>query len=181
MYIHVRTKIGLRIAQKIILLLLIAVAIIFLQINSFQYYRTTFLKIFSVLLSLGVYLFIVFKSNLIKLLRDKHWVGTIQGRTARKATVVRGVVPHRGNTEDVVICKWCIVREDGSDTYLEYETGVIGDRYFLPGDEVRHFKGAKLIIKASPHPDDENLLCPLCGKMVMRPRCSFCKVRFDTP
>ena len=181
MYIHVRTKVGLRIAKKIILLVLIGVAVVFLQIQSFPYYRNTVLKVFACLLSAVVYAFIVYKVQIIQLLRDKHWVGVVQGRTARKSTVVRGVVAHRGNTEDVMICKWCIVREDGTDTFLEYETGVIADDYFKPGDKVRHYKGAKLMVKANPAEDDENLLCPLCGKMVMRPRCSFCKVRFDTP
>lgn len=181
MYIHIRTKIKLRIAWKIIWLLLVALAIIFLQIQSMPYYRNIPLRIFAVLMSLGVYAYILYKSKLIPLLRDKSWVGVVQGRTARKSTVIRGIVAHRGNMEDVIICKWHVLKEDGSDEFLEFETGVIGDRYFLPGDEVRHFKGAKLMVKANPSEDDENLLCPLCGKMVMRPRCSFCKVRFDTP
>lgn len=181
MYIHVRTKVGLRIAKKIILLTLIAAAFTFLQINSLPYYRNTVLKVISCVIAVGVYAYIFFKVKLIDLLRDKHWVGTVQGRTARKATVIRGIVPHRGNMEDVIICKWHIIKENGEETFIDYETGVIGDRYFLPGDQVRHYKGAKLMVKAHPAEDDENLFCPLCGKMVMRPRCSFCKVRFDTP
>lgn len=181
MYIHVRTKVGLRIAKKIILLALIAAAFTFLQINSLPYYRNALLKNISCVFVLGIYIYIFYKVKLIPLLRDKHWVGTVQGRTARKATVIRGPIPHKGNIEDVVICKWHIVKETGEEEFIDYETGVIGDRYFLPGDQVRHYKGAKLIVRANPAEDDENLFCPLCGKMVMRPRCSFCKVRFDTP
>ncbi len=181
MYIHVRTKVKLRIGWKITWLALLAAVFVVAQIATFEDLRTKGLRVASILVSVCVYAFIFFKSRLIPLLRDKHWVGTVQGRTTRKSTVVRGVVAHRGNTEDVIIAKWCIVREDGTDNLLEYETGVIADDYFKPGDKVRHYKGAKLIVKADPPPHDENLLCPLCGKMVMRPRCSFCKVRFDTP
>lgn len=184
MYIHVRTKVKLRIAWKIVYLLAIAGGIVFLQINSMSYYRNIPLRIFACLMSVGVYGYIVYKSKLFPLLADKAWVGVVQGRTARKATVVRGAVAHRGNIEDVIICKWHLRREDEGgeviDEYLEFETGVIGDRYFLPGDRVRHYKGAKILVKANPSEEDDNLMCPLCGKMVRRPRCSFCKVRFDT-
>ena len=58
---------------------------------------------------------------------------------------------------------------------------LIADNYFRSGDRVRHFKGAKLIVKANPAEDDDNLLCPLCGKMVLTPKCSFCRIRFDIP
>ena len=181
MYIHIKTKVSLKIAFKIAWLLLIACAFVFLQIQAFPYLGNRLLKVLSVLLSVLLYGFIVYKTGLIRLLCDKYWVGTVQGRTLRKKTVVRGVVAHRGNTEDVMIAKWHVIRDGGEEIFLEYETGQIADDYYKAGDRVRHYKGAKLIIREHPSPDDNNLFCPLCGKMVMRERCSFCKIRFDAP
>ena len=47
-------------------------------------------------------------------------------------------------------------------------------------DRAEALKGAKYIVLAEPEEDNENLLCPLCGKLVMKPECSFCKIDFDT-
>lgn len=178
MYVHIKTKITLRILKKILLLLLIAGGIVFLQMQSFRYYENTAGKIISVGLSLLVYLFIFKKVGLIQLLRDKEWSGTVQSRECKKATVIRGVVAHRGNIVDVMIAHWRVLRDDGEAVILPYETEVIADDYFKAGDRVRHYKGAKIIVREAPDEDDENLLCPLCGKMVMKPTCSFCKIRF---
>ena len=95
--------------------------------------------------------------------------------------MIRGVVIHPGNMEDVMVAHWKVWRDDNVFVVLPYETDEIADDYFQMGDRVRHFKGAKLIVRANPSENDENLLCPLCGKMVMTPQCSFCKIRFDMP
>ena len=70
--------------------------------------------------------------------------------------------------------------DDGESVILTYETEDIADDYFHTGDRVHHYKGAKYIVLAEPEADNENLLCPLCGKLVMKPECSFCKIDFDT-
>ena len=69
----------------------------------------------------------------------------------------------------------------GHQVHLEkvsYDTDEIWERYFNVGDRVRLYKNAKIIVKANPAPDDENLMCPLCGAMVCRPVCLFCGVDF---
>ena len=180
MYMRIESKIRWRIAKKFLLLIAVACDFGLLLGSSFAY-CDLWEKIFSVLLSVIIYVYIVIKSKIIPLLRDKSWLGTVHSRKCKKATVIRGVLPHRGNIEDVIIAHWKFYRDDGVFVVLPFETEQIADDYFKTGDRVRHFKGAKLIVKANPAEDDENLFCPLCGKMVMRPECSFCRIRFDMP
>lgn len=180
MYMRIETKIRWRIIKKILLLLGIGGGFGLLLWTSFTY-CDFWERFFSVLLSVGLYVYLVIKIKLFPLLRDKHWLGTIHSRKCKKATVIRGVVAHRGNIHDVIIAHWKVLRDDGEFVVLPYETEEIADDYFKTGDRVRHFKGAKLIVRANPAEDDENLFCPLCSKMVMIPQCSFCRIRFDMP
>ena len=46
------------------------------------------------------------------------------------------------------------------------------------GERVRFYKNAKILVKAHPKKGDENLMCPLCGVMVMEPICKKCGVDF---
>ena len=177
---RIETKIRWKIAKKFLLLLIIGAGLGLLLWTSFEYCRF-WEKFFSVLLSAVLYVYLIIKVKLIPLLRDKSWLGTIHSRRCRKATMIRGVVIHPGNMEDVMVAHWKVWRDDNVFVVLPYETDEIADDYFQMGDRVRHFKGAKLIVRANPSENDENLLCPLCGKMVMTPQCSFCKIRFDMP
>lgn len=178
MYMRIETKVKWRIFKKILLLLLLAAGIGYLLWTSFSF-CDLWEKIFSVLLSVVVYGYLFFKIKLIPLLRDKTWLGTIHSRQCKKSTVIRGVVARPGNIVDVIVARWKVFRDDGMIEVLPYETEVIADDYFKTGDRVRHFKGAKIIVRANPDEHDENLLCPLCGKMVMKPECSFCRITFD--
>ncbi len=180
MYMRIETKIAWRIIKKLLLLLAIGGGFGALLVTSFAY-CDFWERFFSVLLSVVVYVYVIIKIKIIPLLRDKSWLGTIHSRQCKKGTVIRGLLPHRGNIEDVIIARWKVYRDDGEYVVLPYETEQIADDYFKAGDRVRHFKGAKLIVRANPAEDDENLLCPLCGKMVMKPQCSFCQIYFDMP
>ncbi len=178
MYMRIETKVKWRIVKKILILLLLALGIGYLLWTSFKF-CDLWEKIFSVLLSVAVYVYLFLKIKLIPLLRDKAWLGTIHSRQCKKSTVIRGVVARPGNIVDVMVARWKVFRDDGMIEVLPYETEVIADDYFKMGDRVRHFKGAKIIVRANPDKNDENLLCPLCGKMVMKPECSFCRITFD--
>ncbi len=68
--------------------------------------------------------------------------------------------------------------EEGEVIELSYDTEEIWERYFVIGERVRLYKNARRLVKAHPARDDENLICPLCGFLVMEPRCTHCRVDF---
>ncbi len=188
MYIRIEQKIRRRIALKILLLVLLAVGIGVLLATSFEYCDLAE-KIFSVLLSVAIYIFLFFKVKLIPLLRDKEWTGTVDSRACKKVVKIIGF-PRPYPTE-LMTAYWKIHKDDGQtvilpyvsedDSHLPEKSIVVADDYFKTGDRVRHFKGAQVIVLAEPEEDNENLICPLCGKLVMRPECSFCRVDFSVP
>lgn len=180
MYMRVEKKIRWRIAWKLLLLVLLAGAITGLIWTSFEHCKL-WERIFSVALSVVVYAFLFFKVKLIPLLRDKTWTGTVDGRACKKTMRVKGPVATRENIQDVIIAHWKVHKDDGEEVILPYETEEVADDYFRTGDRVRHFKGAKYIVLESPEEDNDNLLCPLCGKLVMKPECSFCRIDFSMP
>ena len=104
----------------------------------------------------------------------------MESRACKRQMTVKGAVARYGNIMEVMMGYWKIQRDDGESVILTYETEDIADDYFHTGDRVHHYKGAKYIVLAEPEADNENLLCPLCGKLVMKPECSFCKIDFDT-
>ena len=180
MYIRIEKKVHRRIIQKILLLVLLAIAIAVLLITSFKF-CDKLERIFSVVLSVVIYLFLFHKIKLIPLLRDRTWTGTVDSRACKKVTRIKGVVAYRENIHDVIIAYWKVRKDDGEEMVIEFDTQEIADDYFKTGDRVRHFKGAKFIVLANPEADNENLICPLCGKLVMKPECSFCKIDFREP
>ena len=188
MYIRIEEKIKRRIGQKIVLLVLLAVGIGVLLGTSFKYCDLAE-KIFSVLLSVAIYIFLFFKIKLIPLLRDKAWTGTVDSRACKRVVKIIGFP--RPYTAELMTAYWKIHKDDGQtvilpyvsedDSHLPERSIVVADDYFKTGDRVRHFKGAQVIVLAEPEEDNDNLLCPLCGKMVMKPKCSFCKIDFSMP
>lgn len=178
MYIRIEQKIKRRIVKKILCLILLAAAIGGLLITSFRFCDRAE-KIFSVILSVIIYAFLFFKVGLIPLLRDKEWAGTVESRACKKKMVFLGTI--RPHAEERMYAYWKILGDNGEEIVKGFDTEDIADEYFLSGDRVRHFKGAKFIVLADPAEDNENLLCPLCGKMVMKPCCSFCKIDFSMP
>ncbi|MBQ7316696.1 MAG: hypothetical protein IJW90_06240 [Clostridia bacterium] len=179
MYQRIEKKIIKKIVFKILQLLFLAAAIVALLFISFPYCDRAE-RTFSVLVSIAIYIFLFFKIKLIPLLRDKEWTGTVESRACKRQMTVRGAVARYGNIVEVMMGYWKIQRDDGESEILTYETEDVADDYFHTGDRVLHYKGAKYIVLAEPEADNENLLCPLCGKLVMKPECSFCKIDFDT-
>ncbi len=177
MYQRIEKKISKRIAFKILLLIFLAAAITALLIISFPHCDKAE-RIFSILVSAVIYVFLFFKVKLIPLLRDKAWSGTVLGRACKKKTIFKGIV--RPRPEERMFAYWKIQTDNGEEIVLDFDTEDIADDYFHTGDRVHHYKGAKLIVLSEPEADNENLICPLCGKMVMKPECSFCKINFDT-
>lgn len=178
MYMRIEKKIKRRLLQKIILLVLLAVGIGVLLGTSFKYCDLAE-KIFSVLLSVVLYGFLFFKVKLVPLLRDTTWTGTVVSRACKKKTVFKGIV--RPRPEEHMFAYWKIRKDDGNEVVPGFDTEDIADDYFHTGDRIRHYKGARFIVLADPEEDNENLICPLCGKLVMRPECSFCKIDFSAP
>ncbi len=62
---------------------------------------------------------------------------------------------------------------------LSYDTEDIHEHYFEVGEKVRLYKNAKFLVKAHPPKEEENLICPLCGLLVMEPKCPHCAVIFE--
>lgn len=178
MYKRIEKKIKWRVFQKIALLLLLAAGITVLLITSFKFCDLAE-KIFSVLLSVVIYVFLFFKVKLIPLLRDTTWTGTVDSRACKKKMIFKGIA--RPHAEEHMYAYWKVHKDGGEDIILSYDTEDIADDYFHTGDRVRHFKGAKYIVLANPEEDNENLICPLCGKLVMKPECSFCRIDFSMP
>lgn len=187
MYQRIEKKITKKIVFKILLLLFLAAAIVALLFISFPYCDRAE-RTFSVLVSIAIYVFLFFKIKLIPLLRDKAWTGTVESRACKKVVKIIGF-PRPYPTE-LMTAYWKIRKDDGQtvilpyvsedDSHLPERSIVVADDYFKTGDRVKHFKGAQVIVLADPEADNENLLCPLCGKLVMKPECSFCKIDFDT-
>ena len=177
MYQRIEKKITQRIIIKILLSFFLAALIIALLIISFPFCNGPE-RIFSVILSIALYAFLFCKVKLIPLLRDTAWFGIMESRACNKKLIPKG--PVRPILEEYMYAYWKIRKDDDEEVVLSYDTEDIADDYFHTGDRVYHYKGAKFIILAAPEADNDNLLCPLCGKLVMKPECSFCKIDFDT-
>ena len=124
-----------------------------------------------------VYLFIVWQSRVVKLTFSKEWTGRVIGREVVKYTKF-GKSPFDRKTIMATKCIWSVEKDDGYIEKLHIDTDEIWERYFDIGERVRFYKNAKILVKAHPPKDDENLMCPLCGVMVMEPVCKKCGVDF---
>lgn len=124
-----------------------------------------------------IYVFIVWQTHAIKKTFSREWMGTVIGREVVKYTKY-GKSPFSRKSVLTTKCIWTVEKDDGYIEKLHIDTDEIWERYFDIGERVRFYKNAKILVKAHPPKGDENLMCPLCGVMVMEPVCKKCGVDF---
>ena len=131
-----------------------------------------------------VYAFIVWKSRVLPLTVSREWTGVVKAKEVKKYTRIPqglasfGVDARKTAGTLAVACHWTVEKEDGEAETLAFDTDDIWEGYFQMGERVRFYKNAKILVKAHPPAEDENLMCPLCGVMVTEPICKKCGVDF---
>ena len=131
----------------------------------------------SVGMTVLIYVFLVWQTHAIKKTFSREWSGTVIGREVVKYTKY-GKSPFSRKAVLTTKCIWSVEKDDGYIEKLHIDTDEIWERYFDIGERVRFYKNAKILVKAHPPKGDENLMCPLCGVMVMEPICKKCGVDF---
>lgn len=135
-------------------------------------------------LTAAVYAFIVWQSHVLKLTFSKEWTGVVTAKEVKKYTrIPQGLASFGADARKTmgtlaVACFWTVEKDDGFVDTVQYDTDEIWEGYFEIGERVRFYKNAKILVKAHPPRDDENLMCPLCGVMVAEPVCRKCGVDF---
>jgi hypothetical protein len=128
-----------------------------------------------------LYLYVFLKSRVLPLTFAREWTGVIRDRRVDKYTrYPKGIYQPWGGDRAVLStkCTWTVVKDDEDIEQVDFDTEEISEGYFKTGERVRMYKNAKILVKANPRRDDENLMCPLCGVMVMEPVCRKCGVDF---
>lgn len=187
-YAHKVIPIRKRIWQKVLIrwLVVIGIGVVFvvLCLIAKPMFRNFPLRYrLSWILTGFVYLFVFLKSRVLPLTFSKEWVGTVRERRVEKYQKMsqgplNDVDEHKLRRSLHTRCVWTVEREDGDIEKVPIDTEEIWERYFEIGERVRMYKNAKILVKANPRRDDENLMCPLCGVMVMEPICRKCGVDF---
>ena len=176
--IPVRRRIWGRIVLRWAILVAIAALFIFLSVLSAPTYRDHRTQQIGWGMTAAIYAVIVWHSRVIDRTISKEWTGKVLSREVVKYTKF-GKGPFSARKPIMATkCIWTVERDDGYLEKVAYDTDEIWERYFEIGDRVRLYKNAKIMVKANPAPDDENLMCPLCGRMVLRPVCPICGVSF---
>ena len=175
--IPIRRRIWLKVALRWLVILAIGAAFVLLCVISEPRFRTQRKFQISIGMTILVYLFIVWKSRVVKLTFSKEWTGRVIGREVVKYTKF-GKSPFDRKTVMATKCIWSVEKDDGYIEKIHCDTEEIWERYFELGERVRFYKNAKILVKAHPPKGDENLMCPLCGVMVMEPVCKKCGVDF---
>ena len=182
-YGHARRVIPIRkrILQRVLILwlILLAVGLAFALLCWISEPRFRSLQEFqiSVGMTILVYVFIVWQTHAIKKTFSREWTGIVIGREVVKYTKY-GKSPFSRKAVLTTKCIWSVEKDDGYIEKLHIDTDEIWERYFDIGERVRFYKNAKILVKAHPPKGDENLMCPLCGVMVMEPICRKCGVDF---
>ncbi len=140
-------------------------------------------------MTVAIYLYIFWKSRLLPRTFAKEWRGTVLAREPKKAMKMPRGIARPSDIRWTMVCKWTVQLdptpaqkrrgEEGDVVELTFDTEEIWERYFAIGERVHRYKNARYIIKESPKPDDENLLCPLCNLVLIEPRCWRCRVDFS--
>ena len=179
--IPIRRRIWLRVALRWLILLAVGGAMALLCYVSAPRFRSPRDFQISIGMTVILYLFVIRQCRLIKLTFSKEWRGRIVGREVVKYTKFnKGPVARHAVM--ATKCIWTVETEDGCIEKIHCDTDEIWERYFEIGEPVRFYKNAKILVKAHPRQDDENLMCPLCGAMVMEPICKGCGIDFtETP
>lgn len=182
-YGHARRVIPIRrrIWQKVLIrwLIILAIGAVFALLCYVSAPRFRSLRDLQISIGMTVliYLFIIWQSHVVKLTFSKGWTGRIVDREVIKYTKYgKAFAGHRPVM--ATKCIWTVETDGGYIEKVDYDTDEIWERYFDIGERVRLFKNAKILVKAHPQKDDENLMCPLCGVMVMEPVCKKCGVDF---
>ena len=182
-YGHARRVIPIRkrILQRVLILwlILLAVGLAFALLCWISEPRFRSQQEFQVSVGMTVliYVFIVWQTHAIKKTFSREWSGTVIGREVVKYTKY-GKSPFSRKAVLTTKCIWSVEKDDGYIEKLHIDTDEIWERYFDIGERVRFYKNAKILVKAHPPKGDENLMCPLCGVMVMEPVCKKCGVDF---
>lgn len=175
--IPIRHRIWLRVALRWLILLAVGGVMALLCYISAPRFRSPRDLQISIGMTILLYLFIIRQCRLIKLTFSKEWMGRIVGREVVKYTKFnKGPVARQAVM--ATKCIWTVETEDGYIEKIHCDTDEIWERYFEIGEPVRFYKNAKIPVKAYPQRDDENLMCPLCGVMVMEPICRRCGIHF---
>ena len=182
-YGHARRVIPIRkrILQRVLILwlILLAVGLAFALLCWISEPRFRSQQEFQVSVGMTVliYVFLVWQTHAIKKTFSREWSGTVIGREVVKYTKY-GKSPFSRKAVLTTKCIWSVEKDDGYIEKLHIDTDEIWERYFDIGERVRFYKNAKILVKADPPKRDENLMCPLCGVMVMEPICRKCGVDF---
>lgn len=175
--IPIRRRIWLRVALRWLIVLAVGGAMALLCYISAPRFRSPRDFQISIGMTLLIYLFIVGQTHVVKRTFSKEWKGKIIGREVVKYTKFnKGPVARQAVM--ATKCIWTVETDDGYIEKIHCDTDEIWERYFDIGEPVRFYKNAKIPVKAHPAADDENLMCPLCGAMVMEPVCRGCGVDF---
>jgi hypothetical protein len=134
-------------------------------------------------MSAFVYGGLILVSGVLPLTFSREWTGIVRERRVEKYTKMSpgpftDVDERRFRNQLHTRCVWTVERDNGYLEKVPIDTEEIWERYFEIGERVRMYKNAKILVKANPRRDDENLMCPLCGVMVMEPICRKCGVDF---
>ncbi len=183
--IPIRKRIWLKVLKRWLVLAIVGVAFLILneigeKVPTLRNYPQ--MVVIGRWMSLFVYVVIVLLSGVLPLTFSKEWVGTVRERQVEKYQKMSpGPFKHVDERRFWALhtrCVWTVERDDGYIEKVPIDTEEIWERYFDIGEKVRFYKNAKILVKAHPTRDDENLMCPLCGVMVMEPICRKCGVDF---
>ena len=175
--IPIRKRIWRRVLILWLILLAIGLAFALLCYISAPRFRSQRDLQISIGMTFLIYVFIVWQTHAIKKTFSREWTGIVIGREVVKYTKY-GKSPFSRKAVLTTKCIWSVEKDDGYIEKLHIDTDEIWERYFDIGERVRFYKNAKILVKAHPPKGDENLMCPLCGVMVMEPICRKCGVDF---
>ena len=176
----IRKRIWQKVLIRWIVLLVLAVVFAVLCVIS---ERVPTLRNYPKMIDLGraltviVWLFILLQMRVLPLTFSKEWTGIVRDREVVKYTKYPKGPMSRALTI-ATKCIWTVEKDDGDIEKVHCDTDEIWERYFAIGERVRFYKNARILVKAHPPKNDENLMCPLCGVMVMEPVCKKCGVDF---
>ena len=121
------------------------------------------------------YAVIVHKIKFIPKLLDRDFDATIEAFVPRIELKIVGRIPVRIPVYDVT------VKDDKGKTHVfTYKQEKTSPFYYIPGARVRHYAGAKFLIKHN-HGELE-YICPICGRSTRNHNltyCAFCRVNFE--
>ena len=183
--IPIRKRIWQRVLIRWLVILAIGLAFALLCYISAPRFRSQRDLQISIGMTFLIYVFIIWQSHVLKLTFSKGWTGTVIGKEVKKYNKIpQGLASFGADAHSkrmgvlATACFWKVELDDGYIEKLHIDTDEIWERYFDIGERVRFYKNAKILVKAHPPKGDENLMCPLCGVMVMEPICRKCGVDF---